>query len=106
MECAATCRAHGRLGAIQLIGVLAVRGLVSAERAAWISRILILHTGLIHNNSIARGVECLAVKKRIERGGSLLGGYRKKRSSQGQELDEHFYLWFSKFELLYSVESR
>jgi hypothetical protein len=62
MERAATCRAHGRLGAIQLIGVLAVRGLVSAERAAWISRILILHTGLIHDNGVARGIEGLAIE--------------------------------------------
>jgi hypothetical protein len=60
MELAAA-RARTSGGPVPLIGILAIACFIGCERAAGIAGILVLHTGLIHDNGIARGIECLAI---------------------------------------------
>jgi hypothetical protein len=48
------------------MGILTVGGLEPTKRAAGIARILVLDTGLVHDNGISRGIKCLAVEQGIE----------------------------------------
>jgi hypothetical protein len=57
----ATAGAGAGGGTVFLIGVLAVTCFIAGECATGITRILILHTGLIGNNGIAGGIEGLTV---------------------------------------------
>ena len=51
-----------------MIGILAVARFIGGERATVIPRILVLHTGLIGDNGIARRIKGHAIEEGIERG--------------------------------------
>ena len=53
-----------------MIGILAIAGFIGGERTAGIACVLVLHTGLICHNCIARRIEGLTVQKGIEGGGT------------------------------------
>ena len=80
-EGAATARTHGSLRTVEHMSVLPVGGLEARKRTAGISRILVLHTRLVHDNGIARRVERLAIEQGIQGRRTILG--QGKSSSSG-----------------------
>ena len=81
LEGAATARTHGSLRTVEHMSVLPVGGLEARKRTAGISRILVLHTRLVHDNGIARRVERLAIEQGIQGRRTILG--QGKSSSSG-----------------------
>jgi len=52
---------------IFLVGILTITGQIGCERTTGIACVLVLHTGLIGNNCIARGVKSLAIQEGVKR---------------------------------------
>ena len=71
------------------MGVLTVGRLEAGKGAAGISRILVLHTGLVHHNRVARRIERETVENGVEGRGAVLRKGSRSSKSAGEESKEH-----------------
>jgi len=82
---------NGCLGTVELVGVLATGGLVTAEGAAGIARILILNAILVHVDGVARRIERETVEESMKSSGTGLCTGRQKRGDADQKFKQHLY---------------
>jgi len=75
MKGAAARRRDRGFGTVELIRILTTGGLVAGEGATRITSILILHTGLIHNDRVSGRIKSLAVQQCIQSRRTILGCY-------------------------------